>query len=163
MLIKDTNGYYYQDGGGNPITEDDVLRTAYRILRTEATKSDTITNPNTSKQLLQLRLKGLEHEVFSVIFLDNRHRLLDHVNLFRGTINGATVHAREVVKEALKRNAAAVIFGHNHPSGDPEPSEADRQLTNRLKSALELVDIRVLDHIVVGDGEAVAFSERGWV
>ena len=97
------------------------------------------------------------------MFLDNRHRVMAFEDLFFGTINGASVHPRVVVQRALEINAAAVIFTHNHPSGISEPSEADRQLTSRLKKALELVDIRVLDHIVVGSDETTSFSERGWL
>jgi DNA repair protein RadC len=103
------------------------------------------------------------HEVFACIYLDNQHRVLAFDELFRGTIDGASVYPREVVKAALKRNAAALILAHNHPSGVAEPSAADRQLTRRLKDALALVDIRVLDHVVVGDGETVSLAERGWV
>jgi DNA repair protein RadC len=97
------------------------------------------------------------------LLLDNRHRVLRFTELFRGTINGASVHPREVVKTALQHNAAAVILAHNHPSGVAEPSAADRQLTDRLKDALELVDIRVLDHLVVGDAGCVSFAERGLI
>jgi DNA repair protein RadC len=101
--------------------------------------------------------------VFACLFLDNRHRVICFEELFRGTINGASVHPREVVKKALHHNAAALILAHNHPSGIAEPSEADRQLTKKLQQALGLVDIRVLDHVVIGDGESVAFAERGWL
>jgi DNA repair protein RadC len=99
--------------------------------------------------------------VFTCLFLDNRHRVIECEELFRGTIDGASVHPREVVKRALQLNAAALILAHNHPSGVAEPSQADQQLTRRLREALGLVDIRVLDHLVVGDGEAVSFAERG--
>ena len=102
-------------------------------------------------------------EVFACLYLDNRHRVLHFEELFRGTIDGASVHPREVVKAALHRNAAAVILAHNHPSGVAEPSAADRQITERLKSALQLVEIRVLDHLVVGDQDCVSFAERGWL
>jgi DNA repair protein RadC len=99
--------------------------------------------------------------VFACLFLDNRHRVIEYRELFNGTIDGASVHPREVVRQALTANAAAVIFAHNHPSGVAEPSRADELLTRRLKEALALVDIRVLDHLVVGDGDAVSFAERG--
>ena len=99
--------------------------------------------------------------MFSVIFLDNRHRVISFEIMFRGTIDGSSVYPREVVKTALKHNAAATIFAHNHPSGDPEPSKADESITQRLKEALALVDIRVLDHLVVGSSEIVSFAERG--
>ncbi|NOX42705.1 MAG: hypothetical protein GXP19_03095, partial [Gammaproteobacteria bacterium] len=102
-----------------------------------------------------------EHEVFGCLYLDNRHSVIRFEALFRGTIDGASVHTREVVKQALKYNAAAVIFTHNHPSGIAEPSSADEALTRRLIDALKLVDIRVLDHIIVGNGCSFSFAERG--
>ncbi|VAW93941.1 UPF0758 family protein, partial [hydrothermal vent metagenome] len=96
-------------------------------------------------------------------FLDTRHRVIEFEELFRGTIDGASVHPREVLRRALAHNAAAVILAHNHPSGIAEPSRADRHITERLTDALALVDVRVLDHLVVGDGEVVSFAERGWL
>ena len=99
--------------------------------------------------------------MFAALFLDNRHRVIRYEELFRGTIDGASVHPREVVKAALKLNAAALIFAHNHPSGVAEPSHADERLTRRLRDALGLVDIRVLDHVVIGDQQMVSFAERG--
>lgn len=110
---------------------------------------------------LQARLRDLKHEVFCALYLDTRHRVLAFEELSAGTLNGTAVYPREVVKNALRHNAMAVIFAHNHPSGVAEPSRADELLTARLKEALALVDIRVLDHVVIGDGEAVSFSERG--
>jgi len=109
------------------------------------------------------RLRDREQEVFCCMFLDNRHRLLAFEELFIGTFNGAAVYPREVVKRALSHNAAAAIFAHNHPSGVAEPSAADRQLTRRLQDALGLIDVRVLDHLVVGDGGTVSFSELGYL
>ena len=116
-----------------------------------------------TKGYLQARLRDLPHEVFCCLFLDNRHRVLAFEELFRGTLNGTAVYPREVVKRALVHNAAAVILVHNHPSGVSEPSRADETLTARLKEALTLVDVRLLDHLVVGDGEMVSFSERGLI
>lgn len=109
------------------------------------------------------RLRARAYEVFAVLFLDNRHRAIAFEELFTGTIDGADIHPREVVRRALLHNAAAVIVGHNHPSGNPEPSEADRAVTKRLLDSLELVDIRLLDHFVIGDGRPVSFAERGWL
>jgi DNA repair protein RadC len=109
---------------------------------------------------LALHLGPLEHEVFACLFLDNRHRVIEYQELFRGTIDGASVHPREVVREAMRTNAAAVIFAHNHPSGVAEPSQSDLRITQRLKDALALVDVRVLDHFIVGSG-IVSFAERG--
>ena len=140
-----------------------VLEMGKRHLHESLNRGDALTDPASTRQYLQARLRDYPYEVFACLFLDNRHRVIRFEELFRGTINGASVHPREVVKQALEYNAAALIFAHNHPSGVAEPSEADRQLTHRLQAALGLVDIRVLDHIVVGDGEIVAFSERGWI
>jgi DNA repair protein RadC len=113
------------------------------------------------RDYLNLRLKGMEYEVFAVVLLNNKHVPIKYLELFRGTIDGASVHPREVVKEALAANAAAVILAHNHPSGCSEPSMADQRITQRLREALALVDVRVLDHLIVGSGEAVSFAERG--
>jgi DNA repair protein RadC len=118
-------------------------------------------NPRATREFLRMKLRDLPHEVFCCLYLDNRHRVIAFEELFRGTIDGATVHPREVVKRALAANAAAVILAHNHPSGVAEPSQADELITRRLKEALALVDIRVLDHIVVGDCRCESFAERG--
>lgn len=115
------------------------------------------------KEYLRTKLAGFEHEVFAILFLDARHRLIEYVEMFRGTIDGAEVHPREVVKEALQHNAAAVIFSHNHPSGNPEPSAANWALTQRLKKALALIEVCTLDHIIVAGDQTMAFAERGWL
>jgi DNA repair protein RadC len=120
-----------------------------------------LANPRATRDFLRMRLRDLPHEVFCCVYLDNRHRVIAFEELFRGTIDGASVHPREVVKQALARNAAAVILVHNHPSGLAEPSQADELITRRLKEALGLVDIRVLDHLVVGDAVCESFAERG--
>ena len=120
-----------------------------------------IANPRATREFLRARLRDRDHEVFCCLFLDNRHRVISFEEVFRGTIDGASVHPRDVVKLALARNAAAVILAHNHPSGVAEPSQADELITVRLREALALVDIRVLDHIVLGDGACVSFAERG--
>ena len=120
-----------------------------------------LANPRATREFLRARLRDRDHEVFCCLFLDNRHRVTCFEEVFRGTLDGASVHPREVVKLALARNAAAVILAHNHPSGVAEPSTADEMITARLRDALALVDIRVLDHIVVGDGSCVSFAERG--
>jgi len=140
-----------------------VLEMGRRHLFETLQRGEPLTDPATTRQYLQARLRDHPHEVFACLFLDNRHRVICFEELFRGTINGASVHPREVVKKALHHNAAALIIAHNHPSGVAEPSEADRQLTRKLQQALGLVDIRVLDHVVIGDGESVAFAERGWL
>lgn len=118
-------------------------------------------SPQASRDYLKLRLDGLPCEVFACLFLDNRHRVLAYEELFRGTIDGASVHPREVVRRTLEVNAAAVIFAHNHPSGLTDPSQADIRITQRLKDALALIEVRVLDHLVIGEGEGVSFAERG--
>ena len=118
-------------------------------------------NPKAVRDFLAIHYAGHEREVFSSLFLDNRHRLIAVEELFLGTVDGASVHPREVVKRALRLNAVAVILAHNHPSGVAEPSQADELITARIRDALALVDIRVLDHVVVGDGACVSFVERG--
>jgi DNA repair protein RadC len=118
-------------------------------------------SPRATREFLITRLRDTPHELFCCLHLDNRHRLIAFEVLFRGTIDGASVHPREVVKQALARNAAAVILAHNHPSGIAEPSQADEQVTRRLCEALQLVDIRVLDHIIVADNGCMSFAERG--
>ena len=120
-----------------------------------------LANPRAAREFLCLHYAGQEREVFACLFFDNRHRLICFDEVFLGTIDGASVHPREVVKLALARNAAAVILAHNHPSGVAEPSQADELITARLRDALALVDIRVLDHLVVGDGACVSFADRG--
>lgn len=138
-----------------------ALELGRRYLLSDLRRGDILANPDATRRFLQARLRGYPHEVFACLFLDNRHRVIDYEALFRGTLDGASVHPREVVKAALGHNAAAVILAHNHPSGVAEPSQADLHLTRRLREALGLVDIRVLDHLVIGDGEAVSFAERG--
>ncbi len=122
---------------------------------------EVIRSPADTEAFLKARLRHLGHELFCCLFLDNRHRVLRFDEMFRGTIDGTSVYPREVVKEALAVNAAAVILAHNHPSGVAEPSAADERITRRLKSALELVDIRLLDHLVIGDGRATSLASRG--
>jgi len=123
----------------------------------------TLTDPRATREYLRVKMRDLPHEIFAAIYLDNRNRVIKYSELFRGTIDGATVHPREVVKEALAYNAAAVILAHNHPSGVAEPSQADELITRRLKEALATVDIRVLDHLVIGDGRVESMAERGMV
>jgi DNA repair protein RadC len=120
-----------------------------------------LSSPADSQDFLLARLRDRPYEVFCCIFLDNRHRVLAFEELFRGTIDNTTVYPREVVRQALHRNAAALILAHNHPSGVPEPSDADRLITRRIRDALELVDVRLLDHFVIGDGTCVSLASRG--
>ena len=139
----------------------DIIGKAKELLAERFSRGQSITKPSDSSNYLISRLAELEHEVFAVLFLDNRHRVISFDEMFTGTIDGASVHPREVVKRALRHNAAAVILAHNHPSGLPEPSRADITLTKRLTEALALVDCRVLDHIIVGGTETASFAERG--
>ncbi len=138
-----------------------VLELTRRHLGEELQRGEAITSPGKTREFLIAQLRDRPHEVFCCFYLDTRHRMIGFEELFRGTLDGASVHPREVVKSALAKNAAAVIFAHNHPSGVAEPSDADRRLTRRLNDALALVDVRVLDHFVIGDGEAISFAERG--
>ena len=138
-----------------------VLELARRHLGEQLSREQVFTNPETVRQFVRTHFQGYQREVFLCLFLDTRHRLISAEELFQGTIDGASVYPREVVKRALQHNAGAVIFSHNHPSGVAEPSGDDEQITRRLKDALALVDIRVIDHIVVGHGEEVSLAERG--
>ena len=138
-----------------------VLEMGRRHLWERLQRSDALSSPDDTRRFLLSRLRDLPHEVFACLFLDNRNRVIAFEELFRGTIDGASVYPREVVKRGLAHNAAALIVAHNHPSGVAEPSRADEALTQRLKEALALVDIRLLDHFVIGDGIAVSFAERG--
>jgi DNA repair protein RadC len=139
-----------------------ALEIARRHLAEALARRDALKDPAAVRRLLQARLRDREHETFAALFLDNQHRVIAYDELSQGTIDGASVYPREVIKAALRHGAAAVIFAHNHPSGVAEPSAADRTLTERLKAALAQVDIRVLDHFVVGE-QVVSFAERGWL
>lgn len=140
-----------------------VLEMARRHLAEGLRRDSALENPRAVRDYLKAQLRHEPHEVFGCLFLDTRHRVLAFEVLFRGTIDGASVYPRQVVKRALAHNAAALILTHNHPSGVAEPSQADRDLTHRLKDALALVDVRVLDHFVVGDGEPLSLAEYGWL
>lgn len=165
LLCADQQGFQQHKGLGPAkyAQLQAVLEMGRRHLYAEIAKGEALGDPNDTRRFLTIRLRDLPHEIFGCLFLDNRHRVIAFEELFRGTINSASVHPREVLKRVLQHNAAAVILAHNHPSGVAEPSEADRYLTRRLQEALELIDVRVLDHIVIGDGESVAFAERGWL
>ncbi|WP_439411870.1 RadC family protein [Enterobacter ludwigii] len=144
--------------------DQQTIREALTLLECQLREPGaSFTSSNAVRDWLRLQLASLEREEFTVLFLDNQHRLIAHETLFTGTISHTQVHPREVVKAGLKHNCAAVIVAHCHPSGLAEPSNADRQVTTRIQQALELVDIRLLDHLVVGGMEVVSFSERGWL
>ncbi|WP_428353325.1 RadC family protein [Methyloprofundus sp.] len=138
-----------------------VLEMARRHTFEELDRGDVLTSPEATRAYLSNQLRHYPHEVFACLFLDNQHHILKFEELFRGTIDGASVYPREVVKKALEHNAAAVIFAHNHPSGISEPSQADKMITEKLKDALALLDIRVLDHFIIGDGSPYSFAEHG--
>lgn len=138
-----------------------TLEMSRRYLNEELQRNDALTNPDMTRRFLIAQLRDYQHEVFGCLLLDNQHRIIKFEELFRGTIDGANVYPREVVKLALAFNAAAVIFAHNHPSGLAEPSEADKHITQKLKLALALLDIRVLDHFIIGDGGGFSFAEHG--
>ncbi|ENX4473474.1 DNA repair protein RadC [Enterobacter roggenkampii] len=149
---------------GLPASAQHTIREALTLLERQLREPGaSFTSCNAVRDWLRLQLASQEREEFSVLFLDNQHRLIAYETLFTGTISHTQVHPREVVKAGLKHNCAAVIVAHCHPSGEAEPSQADRQITERLKQALKLVDIRLLDHLVVGGMEIVSFSERGWL
>jgi len=138
-----------------------VLEMSRRHQHEQLQRGDAIDSPQRTVSYLQAHLRDYPYEVFAALFLDNRHRVIAYEELFRGTIDGASVHPREVVRRALAHNAAALILSHNHPSGVAEPSLADRRITERLQAALALVDVRVLDHIVIGDGEHCSMAQQG--
>lgn len=138
-----------------------ALELGRRYLEARLHRADTLSSPEAVRSYLMYRLKGLSYEAFLCLFLDNRHRVISCEEMFRGTVDSAQVYPREVVKRALVLNAAAVILAHNHPSGEAEPSHADRAITARLKDALALIEVRVLDHLVIGDGVATSMAERG--
>jgi DNA repair protein RadC len=146
------------------MSEEEIIDKAIAILESRLQKAETFfTRPADTKSYLKLTFSGLEHESFRALFLNSQNGLISCEELSRGTIDGASVYPREVVKAALQFNAAAVIFSHNHPSGHSEPSQADRNITKRLTEALSLVDIRVLDHIVVGGDQTYSFAEHGLI
>ncbi len=138
-----------------------VLEMARRHLLETLQRGEALSSPQAAYAYLSSQLRDQPHEVFACLWLDSQNRVLNFEALFHGSIDGASVYAREVVKAALKHNAAAVILAHNHPSGIAEPSQADQHITQRLQKALELVDVRVLDHIVIGDGQQVSLAQRG--
>jgi DNA repair protein RadC len=164
--MKKTSPPYRIDAEGNyrfrgTVAESQIIDLAANILEQRICQGDFLSSPADTKRYVTAKLGHLEREVFACLFLNNRHQLIACEVLFYGTIDGTSVHPREVVKRAFAHNAAALVAAHNHPSGIAEPSQADCHLTRRLKEALSLLDIRFLDHIVVGGTETVSFAERG--
>jgi len=146
----------------SPMTALQIFEKAAELLAHQYKREQSFTNTENTKKFLSMKLGHQEREVFAVLFLDSQHQLINYQEMFYGTINSASVHPREVVKAALLANAAAVIFAHNHPSGIAEPSESDKRITTKLIDALKLLDIRTLDHVVVGS-TCVSFAERGLI
>jgi DNA repair protein RadC len=145
----------------NDVEKQSVITLAMKVLSIKHRAGRVLSKPDETRDFLRLRLADYRNEVFGCLFLDNRHRIIAVRELFQGTIDGASVYPRVVVQQAMEVNAAAIVFFHNHPSGVAEPSHADESITRRLKDALALVDVRVLDHFVVSAGESVSFAERG--
>ena len=143
------------------VTNDDIMAMALKLVSRRLAKRRSLKNPDEVRAHLSVKMGTVEHEEFSIIFLNNKNCVLSFETLFRGTIDGASVYPREVVKMTLKFNAAAVVLVHNHPSGDPKPSQSDIRITKRLKEALGLIDVRVLDHFIVGGGHVVSMAEEG--
>ena len=160
LKASDTTGTYLVE---SPVTENDILLMAKQLASLRLRKGRALTSPKEVFSHLQTLLAGYEHEVFALLMLDSRHRVITFEEVFRGTLDSASVYPREVVKIALEHNAAPLILVHNHPSGDPEPSQADRTLTTKLQDALNLVGVRTLDHIVVGNEGCVSLAEQGYL
>ena len=154
LYIKDLCGIY------QPAPKETILSEARRLSGYQFRRGAAILSPTAAKEAIGLKLTGLEHEVFGCLFLDSRHQVLAWREMFRGSINRNSVHPREVVKEALALNAASVIIAHNHPSGGIQPSKEDLELTRTLTEILKVIDVRVLDHLIVGD-EVLSLSETG--
>ena len=164
--LPDTAGALYVRGRQSryrQATAEQIVQAARELVERRACRGTCFKDPSVSRQYFSDRLAGLEREVFAAVFLDIRHRLVEAAELFFGTVDGAEVHPREIVRKALLCNAAAAIVAHNHPSGDVEPSAADRTVTARLKQALALVDIRLLDHVIVGGRQSLSLAARGWL
>jgi DNA repair protein RadC len=155
LLVRDAQGQY------RLATGDEVLKAARQVIGRRVRRGTSMSSPHVVRDYLRTKIAELEHEVFVTLLLDSQNRLIEYIELFRGTLAQTGVYPREVVKVALSRNAAAMILAHNHPSGVAEPSRADELLTQSLKQALALVDVRVLDHFVVAGAETVSFAERG--
>ena len=160
LFVEQESGNYLIS---NPVTIDQLCDITSDLLAQHFELGEALTSPAKSFGFLQAKLALMEHEVFGCLFLNSQHQVLAYEDLFKGTIDAASVYPREVVKRVLHHNAAAVILCHNHPSGTPEPSQADRAITNKLKEALSLVDVSVLDHVVIGGSEQVSFAERGLI
>ena len=155
LLVRDVAGDY------RPANADEVLLAAQHVLAGQLRGSEVLSSPQVVYDYLRVKLGALEHEVFGVVHLDSQNRVIAYVEMFRGSVSQTSVYPREVVKEALAHNSAAVLFVHNHPSGAAQPSRADELLTQTLKQCLALVDVRVLDHVIVAGADLLSMAERG--
>lgn len=162
-MFQDTLFIRHSSGEFRPATKQSIMETAAKYMQPALLGCDPLLNPSITRDTLCRMYGSYEHEIFGMLLLDNRHRVIVVEELFRGTLDGASVHPREVVKAALAHNAAAVILFHNHPSGVTDPSQADELITRRLKDALALVEVRVLDHLIVGGNSSTSFAERGLI
>ena len=151
-----------RDGAYRAASEDDIIQAAMAVMDARFTKGTAMISPDKTREFLKLQLAHVKHEIFAVMWLDNQHRVIAFEELFRGTIDGASVYPREVVKAALHYNAAACILCHNHPSGIAEPSQADKHITDKVKNALNLIDVRTLDHVIVAES-TYSFAECGLI
>ena len=166
MSPSGTDGPLYVRGRRcryRPATPDQIVEAARQVVDRQMQRGASFSDPTIARTYFRDKLAGLEREVFAAALLDTRHRLIYSAELFHGTVDGAEVHPREVVRQALLHNAVVVIVAHNHPSGDAEPSAADRAVTIRLKQALALVDVRLLDHVIAAGARSLALAERGWI
>lgn len=154
LLVRDVAGEY------RPADADEVLQAAQQVLLGRVRCSDILASPQAVRDFLRVRLGGLEHEVFAVVHLDAQNRVIDYVEMFRGSVSQTSVYPREVVREAMMRNSVALLLVHNHPSGSTQPSRADEMLTQTLKTALSLVDVRVLDHLIVAGSDILSMAEK---
>ena len=157
LMVRDVAGDY------RLADADEVLLAAQRLLAGRVRGADMLNSPAMVKDFLRARLSHLPHEVFAVVHLDSQLRVVDYVEMFRGTVSQTSVYPREVVKDALSRNSSALLLVHNHPSGSTEPSRADEHLTQTLKSAAALIDVRVLDHLIVASDSVLSMAERGLI
>lgn len=155
LMVRDVAGAY------RPAEADEVLAAAQRVLAGRVRGTDVLNSPAVVRDFLRSRLGALPHEIFAVVHLDAQHRVIDYVEMFRGTVTQTSVYPREVVKDALRLNSSALLLVHCHPSGCVEPSRADEHLTQMLRQAAALVDVRVLDHLIVAGADVLSFAERG--
>jgi DNA repair protein RadC len=149
------------DGAFEPATTEQILTAARQALAHRVRRGASLSSPQKVREYLTMRLGHLDHEMFGLILVDNRHRVIEYIELFRGTIDGASVYPREIVKLALEKGAAACVLIHNHPSGVKDQSQADELITKRVAAALALIDVRVLDHCIVAGAEILSFAEQG--